>query len=176
MRILIPEEEVQRRVGSLARKISRDFAGKELLLVGILKGSFIFLADLARRMSIPVKVDFVRLASYGPRTQSSGKVEITKDLETSVHGKDILIVEDIVDTGVTLNYLFRRLRARRPRSVRTVALLDKRGRRKVPFQVDYVGFTIDNHFVVGYGLDCDEHYRNLTGIYIMKQPRIQEAE
>jgi len=168
MKVLIPEEAVQKRVRSLARKISRDFAGKELLLVGILKGSFIFLADLARRISVPVKIDFVRLASYGPGTHSSGTVRITKDLETSVRGKDVLVVEDIIDTGFTLRYLFRRLRARRPRSLKIVALLDKRGRREVPLQVDYVGFTIGNHFVVGYGLDCNEEFRNLSGIYVVK--------
>jgi len=168
MKLLITEEEVQRRVSSLARKISRDFAGREVLLVGILKGAFIFMADLARKMTTPVKVDFVRLASYGRGTHSSGRVKITKDLETSLRGKDVLLVEDVVDTGFTLNYLFHRLRARRPRSLKTVSLLDKPGGRKIDFQADYIGFTIENHFVVGYGLDYNEAYRNLRGIYVVK--------
>jgi len=168
MELLITEEEVQRRVSSLARKISRDFAGREVLLVGILKGAFIFMADLARKMTTPVKVDFVRLASYGRGTHSSGKVKITKDLETSLRGKDVLLVEDVVDTGFTLNYLFHRLQARRPRSLKTVSLLDKPGGRKIDFQADYIGFTIENHFVVGYGLDYNEAYRNLRGIYVVK--------
>ena len=168
MKLLIAEKEVQRKVSRLARKISRDFAGREVLLVGILKGAFIFMADLARRMTTPVKVDFVRLASYGAGTQSSGRVKVTKDLEISLRGKDVLIVEDIIDTGVTLNYLFHRLQARRPRSLKTVTLLDKPKRRKVDFQADYIGFTIGNHFVVGYGLDCNEKYRNLPEIYVVE--------
>ena len=168
MKILIAEAEVQRKVNRLARRISRDFAGREVLLVGVLKGAFIFMADLARRIKAPVKMDFVRLASYGAKTVSSGKVRITKDLETSLRGRDVLIVEDIIDTGVTLKYLFRRLRARKPRSLKTVTLLDKPERRKVDFRPDYVGFTIEDHFVVGYGLDCGEEYRNLPGIYVLK--------
>jgi hypoxanthine phosphoribosyltransferase len=168
MKLLIAEKEVQKKVSRLARNISRDFAGRELLLVGILKGAFIFMADLARRMTTPVKVDFVRLASYGSGTQSSGRVRITKDLETSLRGKDVLIVEDIIDTGVTLDYLFHRLQARRPRSLKTVSLLDKPERRKVDFQADYIGFTIGNQFVVGYGMDCNEEYRNLPEIYVVR--------
>jgi len=168
MKRLLAKEDVHRRVGRLAREISRDFAGREVLLVGVLKGAFIFLADLARRVSIPVQVDFVRLASYGAGRESSGKIRITKDLETSVRGKDVLIVEDIVDTGLTLEYLFGRLKARRPRTLKTVALLDKPSRRKTRFRPDYVGFTIEDRFVVGYGLDCDEEYRNLSGIYVIE--------
>jgi hypoxanthine phosphoribosyltransferase len=168
MKLLLREEEVQRKVRQLARKISSDLAGQEVLLVGVLKGAFIFMADLARRMRSPVKMDFVRLASYSSGTISSGKVKITKDLETSLKGKEVLIVEDIIDTGVTLQYLFRRLKARKPRSLRTVVLLDKPSRRKVRFQPDYVGFTISDHFVVGYGLDWNEEFRNLPGIYVLK--------
>ena len=165
---LLGDKEIRKKVGLLAGQISRDFAGREVLLVGILKGAFIFMADLARKMTTPVKMDFVRLASYGQGTISSGKVRITKDLETSVKGKDVLIVEDIIDTGVTLKYLFRRLKARRPRSLKTVALLDKPSRRRVRFQADYVGFAIEDHFVVGYGLDWNEKFRNLPGIYVVK--------
>ncbi len=168
MKPVITEQEVERKVKWLAGRISRDFAGREILLVGVLKGAFIFMADLARRMKIPVKVDFVHLASYGSGTRSSGRVRITKDLETPVRGKDVLIVEDIIDTGITSQYLFHRLRSRRPRSLRTVALLDKPERRRVNFHANYVGFTIENHFVVGYGLDFNEEYRNLPGIYAVE--------
>ena len=125
------------------------------------------MADLARSLTIPVKMDFVRLASYGSGTQSSGKVRITKDVEIPLKGKDVLIVEDIIDTGITLNYLFHRLKARQPRSLKTVTLLDKPGRRKVNFHADYVGFAIEDHFVVGYGLDCNEEYRNKRAVYIL---------
>jgi len=168
MKILLSEKKIQLRVRALARQISKDFSGKEVLLVGVLKGAFIFMADLARKMTPPVKMDFVRLASYGSGTQSSGKVKFLKDLETSVQGKNVLIIEDIVDTGITLQYLYQRLQARKPRSLKVVALLDKMERRKVNFQPDYVGFQIKDHFVVGYGLDCGEKYRNLPGIYTLK--------
>ncbi len=168
MRLLLSEEEVQKKVKSLARRISRDFAGREVLLIGILKGAFIFLADLARRIPFPVKVDFVGISTYGAATESAGKVKITKDLGMPLRGRDVLLVEDIVDTGITLKYLKDRLQKRRPRSLKTVVLLDKPGRRKVDLQPDYLGFTIPDHFVVGYGLDCNEEYRNLRGIYILK--------
>jgi hypoxanthine phosphoribosyltransferase len=168
MKRLVGEDEIRKRVARLAGQISRDFAGRKVLLVGILKGAFIFMADLARKMTIPAEMDFVRLASYGRGTVSSGKVRITKDLETPVKGKDVLIVEDIVDTGITLQYLSRRLKARRPRSLKTVTLLDKPSRRKVRFQADYVGFAIEDQFVVGYGLDWNEKFRNLPGIYVIK--------
>jgi len=168
MKLLLSEKEIQRKVGGLARRISRDFAGREVLLIGVLKGAFIFMADLARKMTTPVKMDFVRLASYGSETHSSEKVRITKDLETSLRGKDVLIVEDIIDTGLTLKYLYQRLKARKPRCLKVVTLLDKPGRRKVNFRADYVGFQIENKFVVGYGLDCAEEYRNLRGVYILE--------
>ena len=168
MRLLLSEKKIQHQVRVLARKISKDFSGREVLLIGVLKGAFIFMSDLARKMTTPVRMDFVRLASYRSETQSSGKVRITKDLETPLRGKDVLIVEDIIDTGVTLKYLFQRLKARRPRSLKVVALLDKAARRKVDFRADYVGFRIEDHFVVGYGLDCGEEYRNLRGIHVLK--------
>ena len=168
MKPLISEGEVQKKVGFLARRISRDFAGQEILMVGILKGAFIFMADLARKMTIPVRMDFIRLASYGSGTHSSGKVGLTKDLESPLKGKNVLIVEDIIDTGMTLKYLSRRLKARKPRSLRVVTLLDKPSRRRVNFHADYVGFQIEDHFVVGYGLDCNEEYRNKRGIYVVK--------
>ena len=168
MRLLLSEKKIQRKVRGLARKISKDFSGREVLLIGVLKGAFIFMSDLARKMTTPVKMDFVRLASYGSETRSSGNVKITKDLETPLKGRDVLIVEDIIDTGITLKHLFGRLKARRPRSLKVVALLDKAARRKVDFRADYVGFRIGDHFVVGYGLDCAEEYRNLRGIYLLK--------
>ena len=168
MRLLLSEKQVQQKVKALARKISKDFSGHEVLLIGILKGAFIFMADLARKMTTPIKMDFVRLASYGSKTRSSGRIKFTKDLETPLRGKDVLIVEDIIDTGITLNHLYQCFQARKPRSLKVVALLDKPGRRKVNFQADYVGFQIGNHFVVGYGLDWAEKYRNLCAIYVLK--------
>jgi hypoxanthine phosphoribosyltransferase len=168
MKILLSERQIQQKVRTLARKISKDFSGREVLLIGVLKGAFIFMADLARKMTTPVKMDFVRVASYGSETQSSGKIKITKDLETPLRGKDALIVEDIIDSGITLKHLYQRLKARKPRSLKVVTLLDKPGRRQVNFQADYVGFQIENHFVVGYGLDCAEEYRNLRAIYLFK--------
>jgi len=168
MKLLLSEKEIQGKVSALARKISRDFSDREVLLVGVLKGAFIFMADLARKMTVPVKMDFVRLASYGSGTQSSGKVRFTKDLETPLKGKDVVVVEDIIDTGITLKYLCRCLKARQPRSLKVVTLLDKPKRRKVNFAADYIGCKIDDHFVVGYGLDCAEEYRNLRGVYILK--------
>ncbi len=168
VRLLLSENEVQKRVKAIARRISKDFSGQEVLLVGVLKGAFVFLADLARRITVPVKIDFVRLASYGAGMRSSGKVRVTKDLETPLKGKNVIVVDDIIDTGRTLRHLCRRLKARSPRNLRVAALLDKCGRREVNFQPDYVGFRIEDHFVVGYGLDRAEEYRNLPGIYILK--------
>ncbi len=152
----------------MARQITRDYAGREIILMGVLKGAFVFLADLSRWIKRPIKIDFVRAASYGSGTRSSGKVKLTKEPELSLMGKDVVIIEDIIDTGVTLKFLHRCLKARRPRSLSVATLLDKPGRRKVPFRADYVGFEIPDHFVVGYGLDCAEEHRNLRGIYIIK--------
>jgi len=168
MKLLLSEKQIQQKVKVLARKVSKDFSGQEVLLIGVLKGAFIFMADLARKMTAPVKMDFVRLTSYGSETQSSGRIKFIKDLETPLRGKDVLIVEDIIDTGITLNYLYQRFKARKPRSLKVVVLLDKPGRRKVNFQPDYVGFQIKNDFVVGYGLDRAEEYRNLCAIYVLK--------
>jgi hypoxanthine phosphoribosyltransferase len=165
MKLLLSEKKIRQRVETLAGIISQDFGMREIVLIGVLKGSFIFLADLARKIKAPVKIDFVGLASYGPGTQSCGTVKLTKDLQIPIRGKDVVIVEDIIDTGITLRHLYRRLKARRPRSLKVAALLDKPERRTVTFQADYVGFEIPDHFVVGYGLDCGEEYRNLRGIY-----------
>lgn len=165
---LFPRETIGRRVKELAEQISRDYEGRELLLVGILNGAFIFMADLIRSISIPCRVDFVRVASYGCGSQSSGQVKITKDLETPITGRDVLIVEDIVDTGLTLSHLVDILRERQPASVRVCALLDKKERRRVPFTAEYVGFTIPDRFVVGYGLDYNENFRFLPDVCVLK--------
>ena len=168
MRLLFSEKQIQQRIGALARQITKDYSDREIILVGVLKGAFVFLADLSRRIKTPVKIDFVRAASYGTGTSSSGKVILTKKPELSLKGKDVIIVEDIIDTGVTLRFLHRCLKARRPRSLTVVTLLDKPSRRKVRFRADYIGFVIPDYFVVGYGLDCAEEHRNLRGIYIVK--------
>ena len=157
--ILFSRNEIQKRVQELAGQISKDYAGRELVIIGILKGAFIFMADLVRDISVPCKIDFARLASYGSGSESSGKVVMTKDIETSIKGRDILIVEDIIDTGLTLQYLIDWLKERNPHSLKICVFLDKRKRRKVSFEADYVGFTIDDGFVVGYGLDFNEQYR-----------------
>jgi len=166
--IIFPYKVIQKRVKELADQISGDYNGRELIVIGILKGAFIFMADLVRAMSIPCRIDFVRVASYGAGSESSGKAVITKDIETSINGRDILIVEDIIDTGLTLKYLVEWLKERNPRSLKVCALLDKRKKRKVSFEADYVGFTIDDGFLVGYGLDFSERYRFLPEIYVIK--------
>jgi hypoxanthine phosphoribosyltransferase len=160
---LISAAAIRTRVGELAAEIRRDCPG-ELHLVAVLRGAFVFLADLARALSGDVTIDFMAISSYGSGTRSSGEVRVLKDLDTALDGRHVLIVEDIVDTGVTLTYLRAILSARRPLSLRTVCLLSKPARRRVPVPLEYVGFTIDDRFVVGYGLDEDEHFRNLPYI------------
>jgi len=167
--ILIAKADIDKRVVELAEAIFRDYEGKELIVIGILKGAFIFMADLIRQLRCPCKVDFVRLASYGTGTVSSGSIMITKDIETPIKGKDVLIVEDIVDTGLTLSFLVARLKERDPRSLKVCVFLDKKERRKIPFGADYVGFDIPDHFVVGYGLDFNEMYRFLPDICVIKE-------
>jgi hypoxanthine phosphoribosyltransferase len=166
--LLFPREAIGRRVKELAEQISKDYEGRELILVGILKGAFIFMADLIRGMTIPCRVDFVRVASYGGGSQSSGEIRITKDLETQIAGCEVLIVEDIIDTGLTLSHLLDLLKERQPASVRVFAFLDKPERRRVPFTADYVGFTIPDAFVVGYGLDYNENFRFLPDVCMLK--------
>lgn len=165
--VLITEAAVQAKIGELAAKINQDYAGKELLAVGILRGAFIFLADLVRRLTMSVIIDFVAVSSYGQVTRSSGVVRIIKDLDESVAGRHVLLVEDIVDSGLTLKYLYDYLRGMQPEDLRVCTLLDKPERRQVDFQPDYNGFTIPDYFVVGYGLDCGQRYRNLPGIYVI---------
>jgi hypoxanthine phosphoribosyltransferase len=159
--ILVPAEELQRRVRELAREISRDYAGKDLLLIGVLKGAVFFLSDLMRQLEVPAQVDFMAVASYGSATRSSGVVRILKDLDAPIEGRDVLIIEDIVDSGLTLQYLLRNLQGRHPASLEVCALLIKPERRKVELKTRYVGFEIPNRFAIGYGLDHAERYRNL---------------
>lgn len=166
---LISADRLDARIVEMGRQLSNEYAGRDLLMVGVLKGCFLFLADLARQMKLNPIIDFLRVASYGSATESSGVVEIRKDLETSVFDRDVLIVEDIVDTGLTVDYLKRHLQAGKPRSVKVCTLLDKPSRRKVELRPDFVGFEIPDHFVVGYGLDFDEKYRNLPAICILEQ-------
>lgn len=167
VRTLISPETLRFVVTCLGRRITEDYRDRDLVLVGILKGSVFFLADLARAVSIPLEIGFLGVSSYGSGTETSGVLRVTCDLDLDIEGRDVLIVEDIVDTGLTLHYLQDILRARRPRSLRTACLLNKPSRRKVDVKLEYVGFTIEDTFVVGYGLDYAEHYRNLPYIGAM---------
>ena len=166
--ILYTEEELRSRVGELGSQITADYAGREPLLISVLRGSYIFMADLTRAINLDVTVDFMAVSSYGAGTASSGQVEIKKDLSDSIEGKDLIIVEDILDSGNTLYYLLDVLRARKPASIRLCTLMDKPDRRTKPIKADYVGFTIPDAFIVGYGLDYAEKYRNLPYVGILK--------
>ena len=166
--ILYSEEQLRQRVKELGAQITADYAGKEPVLASVLRGSYIFMADLTRAIDLPVTVDFMAVSSYGTGTKSSGQVEIKKDLSDSIEGRDLIIVEDILDSGNTLFYLMEILKARKPASIRICTLMDKPDRRTQPIVADYVGFTIPDAFVVGYGLDYDEKYRNLPYVGILK--------
>jgi hypoxanthine phosphoribosyltransferase len=173
--ILIPEADIQAKVAELGAQLSRDYEGRPLTLVSVLKGSLPFMADLMRAISIPVTIDLMEVSSYGgTATETSGLVRILKDLSASIEGRDVLIVEDIIDTGLTLNYLLRYLRGKNPRSLRICALLDKPARRLVDIDIDYRGFTIPDRFVIGYGLDYGEAYRNLPFIGVLR-PEVYSA-
>ena len=161
----ISAEEIELHLDRIAVQINADYHGKNPVIIGILKGSFIFLADLVRRLRCPVEIDFVRLASYGASTETSGEICITKDIELPLNGRDVILVEDIVDTGATLAWYLRRLRSYQPASVKVCALIDKSERRLADVPLDYVCLRIEKGFVVGYGLDFSEKYRNLPGIY-----------
>lgn len=167
--ILVPEQELTRRVREMAAEVSRDYADKDLLLIGVLKGAVFFLSDLMRHLEIPVEVDFMAVASYGSATKSSGVVRILKDLDAAIEGRDVLIVEDIVDSGLTLQYLLRNLAGRHPASLEVCALLVKPERQKVDLETRYVGFEIPDRFAIGYGLDHAERYRNLPYVAALKQ-------
>jgi hypoxanthine phosphoribosyltransferase len=166
--VLITEDEIRRKVAEMAQQISRDYEGKEVILVGVLVGAVVFLADLLRAMEVPVSVDFVAISSYGKDTRSSGVVRILKDLDINIESKHVLIVEDIVDTGLTLKYLVDNLSARSPATLRVCALLDKPSRRKIPVTIHYLGFTVPDKFVIGYGLDFDQRYRNLPFVGVLR--------
>jgi len=168
MTILYSREEIAARVAELARQIDHDYQGKNLFLVGVLKGSFLFIADLIRAIQTPCVIDFMRIASYGSETRSSGIIEVRKDLEMSIKGQDVLIVEDIVDSGQTLDTLCESLRLRNPSSLRVCTLVDKKALRETDVQVDYVGFSLNDGFIVGYGLDWDERYRDLADIFMVE--------
>lgn len=163
---LFSQEQIARQVRRLGEEIDRDYAGQDLLLVGVLKGAFLFFADLVRAISLPADVDFVRVASYGPQCETTGLVEFRKDLEMSIAGRHVLIVDDILDSGYTLEALCQHLADRRPASLKTCVLLDKRRGRKTAFEADYAGICFENGFVVGYGLDYQEAYRNLPDVYL----------
>ena len=167
--ILVQQDDLAHRVKVLAEQISRDYQGRSLLLIGVLKGAMFFLSDLMRQLDVECEVDFMAVASYGSSTSSSGVVRILKDLDGSIEGRDVLIVEDIVDSGLTLSYLLRTLKARDPASVEVCALLTKPERRKVDLPIEYVGFEIPNRFVVGYGLDYAERYRNLPYVAVLDE-------
>ncbi|HEX2500677.1 MAG TPA: hypoxanthine phosphoribosyltransferase [Methylomirabilota bacterium] len=169
-RILIPAGDLTARVGQLGRQIQSDYAGRTPMLVGVLKGAVVFLSDLMRAIDAPCECDFIAVSSYGASTRSSGIVELTKDLSVPIEDRDVLIVEDIVDTGRTLTYLRRNLETRQPRTLRVCTLLDKASRREVPVSLDYVGFTIPDEFVVGYGLDFAGLYRNLPYLAVLDDP------
>ena len=166
--ILFSEEQLARRVSELAEQINRDYADKEILLVSVLRGSFVFMADLARKITRPCRIDFMSVSSYGKGSTSSGQVQITKDLSEDISGLHVIVVEDILDSGNTLSYLLRLLEQRHPASIRLCTLLDKPDRRTKPISSDYCGFTIPDAFVVGYGLDYAERYRNLPYVGVLK--------
>ena len=166
-RVLVSNERIQARLDELAERINQDYAGKELLLVCILKGAVTVFADVLRRVTIPCQIDFMAISSYGSSTKSSGVVRILKDLDHGIEGKDVLIVEDIVDSGMSMHYLLDTLKTRKPASVRLLTLLDKHVRRRVELQADYIGFTIPDEFVIGFGLDYAEKYRNLPDVCVL---------
>jgi hypoxanthine phosphoribosyltransferase len=165
--VLIHEAALQARIGELGDEISGDYAGRDLLLIGVLKGAVFFMSDLMRRLSVPCEIDFMAISSYGAATDSSGVVRILKDLDAPIEGRDVLIVEDIVDSGLTLSYLFRMLRARGPASLEVCALLTKPARREIDLPIRYVGFEIPNRFAIGYGLDHAERFRNLPYVAVL---------
>ncbi len=166
--VLIPAADIAAKLDELAAEIDRDYAGRELLLVGVLKGAIFVVSDLHRRLGIPAAVDFMAVSSYGSATTSSGVVRILKDLDTQIEGQHVLVVEDIVDSGLTLDYLLKNLRSRKPASVEVLSLLTKPSRREVDLRIRYVGFEVPDVFVVGYGLDFSEHYRGLNDIVTLK--------
>jgi hypoxanthine phosphoribosyltransferase len=166
--IIVSEEQIRERIAELGAQISEDYAGQRILLVAVLRGAALFMADLARQITVPVEIDFMAVSSYGSSTKSSGVVRILKDLDETIEGRNVLVCEDILDTGLTLKYLLKNLASRRPKSLEVVALLSKEGKQRVPISCKYVGFDVPDEFVVGYGLDYAEKYRNLPYVGILK--------
>jgi len=173
--VLIEEDALQRRIRELGEEISNDYTGKDLLLIGVLKGAVFFMSDLMRSLTIPCEIDFMAISSYGDSTDSSGVVRILKDLDINIEGRDVLVVEDIIDSGLTLSYLMRNLEAREPASLEICSLLTKPERREIDVPVRYVGFEIPNRFVIGYGLDFAERYRNLPYVGVL-DPNLLQTE
>ena len=173
--ILITEEQIREKITELGKKITQDYQGKDLVFIGVLRGAVVFMADLARAISVPMIFDFIAISSYGAATESSGVVRILKDLDETIAGKDVLIVEDIVDTGLTLDYLLRILKSRKPASLKVCTFLNKSVRRKAKVNVDYSGFDIPNKFVVGYGLDYAGKFRNIPYVFTLN-PEIYQGE
>ena len=168
-RILFSRDKIAAEVKRLGQEISRDYGDQEIMLVGVLKGSFLFIADLIREIESPSVVDFVRLASYGSGTQTSGIIEFRKELEMPIRNRDVIIIEDIVDSGYTLECLYNKLLLQQPRSLKICTLIDKRARREVAIEADYIGISMEDGFIIGYGLDHDERYRNLPDIYLVEE-------
>ena len=172
--IIIPEEKVRERVRELGAEVSRDYEGRSVLLVAVLRGAALFIADLSREITVPVELDFMAVSSYGSSTKSSGVVRILKDLDEQIEGRHVLVVEDILDTGLTLKYLLKNLASRKPASLEVITLLSKEGKQRVPISCKYVGFSVPDAFVVGYGLDFAQRYRNLPYIGVLKPSAYQD--
>jgi hypoxanthine phosphoribosyltransferase len=168
LKILISRDEIAKAVERLASEIESDYQGKQPLLIGVLKGAFVFMADLIRQLNLPLELEFVRLSSYGAARESSGRVTIVQELKTPIKGRDVLVIEDIVDTGITISFLLAYLSTKKPASLKLCVLTDKPSRRRVPVSIDYLGFTVPDKFVVGYGLDCDERFRHLPEICVIE--------
>ena len=168
LKILISCDEIAKAVSRLAREIERDYQDRQPLLIGVLKGSFMFMADLIRQLDLPLDLDFIRVSSYDAARESSGKVEVVHETKTPVKDRDVLVVEDIVDTGITISFLLDYIKIKQPASLKVCTLTDKPSRRRVQVPIDYRGFTVSNKFIVGYGLDCDQKFRNLPDIYTLE--------
>jgi hypoxanthine phosphoribosyltransferase len=173
--ILVDEDTLRNRVAELGEEISRDYAGRDLLLIGVLKGAVFFMADLMRHLTVPCEIDFMAISSYGASTDSSGVVRILKDLDINIEGREVLVVEDIIDSGLTLSYLMRNLEARQPATLEVCALMTKPERRQIDVPVRYIGFEIPNRFVIGYGLDFGERYRNLPYVGVLDPDLVPEG-
>jgi len=168
LKVLISREEIKNTVARLAKEIKEDYRDTQPLLISVLKGSFVFMADLIRQLDLPVEIDFIKLSNYGAGMKSSGEVKVVQELKTPIKGRDVLVIEDIVDTGLTISFLLNYLRKKKPASLKLCALTDKPSRRKAPVSIDYLGFTLPDKFIVGYGLDLNEKFRNLPDICVLE--------